>query len=221
MTYVVPTILVKNEHEFRRRVAAIGTYFNRAQIDVLDNTFVPAESFRDVRAIEYIRGDLQYEIDLMTRIDGYDLAQWNKPWVDKIIIHVEATAQADAVLKQIRAWGKRAFLSVNPDTSFTAMERYLPNADGVLFMTVKPGRSGNLFQPQVLDAIQAFRKKHPTVEIEVDGGVTLETMQSLLSVGVNGFAVGSFLDNEKMEEHALELVAAIEQFEQKNQQRKR
>jgi len=220
MTYVVPTVLVKTELEFRRRVAAIGSYFNRAQIDVLDNTFVPGESFRDIHTIEYVRGDLQYEVDLMTRIDGYDLAQWNRPWVDKIIIHAEATTQADAVLKQIKAWGKRAFLSLNPESNFSILERHLPHADGVLFMTVQPGRSGNPFVTHVLDSIQAFKKKHPQVEIEVDGGVSLETLSALLSVGVNGFAVGSFLSNEKMEDHAIELVAAIEQFEQKNQQRK-
>jgi len=213
MTYVAPTILVPTEAVLKERIAAIRQVYVRAQIDVLNDTFVKASSFADAQVIDGVIHSVTCEVDLMVDMSNYDLAQWNKSWVDKIAFHIEAITDPRPIIELIKSWGKKVFLSLNPDTSIGALEPYIKTIDGVLFMTVHPGRSGNPFQPQVLDAIKEFHDRHREVEIEVDGGVNVDTLPSLLSVGVSGFAVGSYLDNNHIEDRSQKLLSIIENFE--------
>lgn len=213
MIYIVPTILVRTEKGFNERVAAIAPHFNRTQIDVLNDTLVSGSSFADAKAIERGIKELTCEVDLMVTLDGYDLSQWNRHWVDKIIFHSEATTEPQNHIQLIRSWGKKVFMSLNPGTDANLVVPYLKMIDGVLFMTVTPGRSGNLFRHEIVDVIREFHMTHPEVEIEVDGGVTSETMPLLLDAGVSGFAVGSFFDGAHIEENVMQLIETVERFE--------
>ncbi len=221
MISIAPTILVSDEGVLRGRLAAIKPYYMRAQVDVLNNSFVEATSFADPDVIEQHVAGLSCEIDLMVDINGYDIAQWNRTWVDTISFHVEASSDPAATIDAIRSFQKRVVLSINPDTDIEMLEPFTRKIDGVLFMTVYPGRSGNPFQTHVLDAIRTFHGAHPGVPIEVDGGVTAETMPELLDIGVTGFAIGSYLSNEKIEENTQVLISLVEVFEQKQAARKR
>src|SRR3989344_1634182 len=221
MISIAPTILVSDEGALKGRLAAIKPYYMRAQVDVLNNSFVNATSFADPDVIERHGSELQCEIELMVDINGYDIAQWNRAWVDAISFHVEASSDPAATIDAIRSFQKRVVLSINPDTDIEMLEPFIRKIDGVLFMTVYPGRSGNPFQTHVLDAIRTFHVAHPGVPIEVDGGISAETMPEFLDIGVTGFAIGSYLSNEKIEENTQVLISLVEAFEQKQASRKR
>lgn len=210
MISVAPTILVATPQELRERVQAIAPYFTRAQIDVLNNTFVSETSFADPDFVESLGSKLTFEIDLMVSVDEYDLEQWRRPWVDMIAFHIEATRKPAEHIAVVKSWGKRVFLALNPETEADAVSPYVKDVDGVLCMTVTPGKSGNPFQTEVLEKIQFLRKKYPKLDIEADGGVSADTLPSLLSVGVTGVAVGSYLAADKMEERSLALLSVIE-----------
>lgn len=213
MIVVSPTILVPSASEFQKRVRSIEPFFSRAQIDVLDNTLVPRTSFADPVFVESLHTHLTFEVDLMVSLNNYNLSQWNRPWVDMIAVHVEASSDPRPYLKTIRSWGKQAFLSLNPETPLSALEPHLSYADGVLFLTVEPGASGGGFQESVIEKIQKFRAENADTEIEADGAVRPATIPLLLAAGVTRVAVGSFLANGSMESSSLELLSAIERAE--------
>lgn len=216
MTYVVPTILVPTSAAFDYRLSSLRPHFLRAQLDVLNGTFAPAQTFCDAGYIDQHHDRLMFEIDLMVDLDGYDLEVWNRPWVDKIIFHIEACRDPKPIIKKITGWGKKVFLSLNPETDLEAVRPYLKSVNGILFLAVNPGQSGSTLQPQVLDKIKSLRQQNAVIDIEVDGGVNDENLPALLDVGANGFAVGSFLDNREIEERLLRLITIIENFERRS-----
>jgi ribulose-phosphate 3-epimerase len=216
MITVVPTVLEQDEAAVQARLQAIGTNFSRAQLDVLNNTFVPYQSFADPDVLERIRENIEFEVDLMVSIDDYNLDQWNRGWVYRIAFHVEATDKVQATIDKIKSWQKKVYLSLNPDTELEAIEPYRKKVDGILFLTVNPGKSGNPYQPQVVERIRDLRDMDKEICIEVDGGVTNETLPFLLDAGVNGVAIGSYFANDKIESRSMEILEVIEEFDRKN-----
>lgn len=210
MITVSPTILVATSQQFEERVRAIKPFFTRAQIDVLNNTLVAGTSFADPAYVDSLSTLLTFEVDLMVNLDEYDLAQWNRPWVDMIAVHVEAADDLKPSIETIQSWNKKAFVAINLETDIETLDPYLGSADGVLFMAVEPGRSGNPFKYDVVERILRFRETHDAIAIEVDGGISNQTLPPLLAAGVTRIAVGSYLENKKMEERSLALLEIIE-----------
>lgn len=213
MITVTPTILERTQKNFEARFQALRPHFLRAQIDVLNDTFVSGISFADPGVVDSFKTNLVFEIDLMVSMEGYDLMQWNKPWVEMIAFHIEATNSPKKYIDMIRSWGKRVFISMNSETHIEALDPVINLVDGVLVMTVVPGKSGNPFIYESLDIIRALRARHKTLPIEADGGVTKDTLPMLLEAGVTEVAVGSYLQNDRVEERSLDFLEIIEKFE--------
>ncbi len=212
MIAVVPTILVPDRQAYDRRLAALKAHFVRAHLDVLNDTLVSGKSFCNSAYIGTRAVGLQFEVHVMVDCKNYNLAQWNQPWVEKIIVHAEASG-ADSCLASAHGWGKRVFVALNPGTDPQVITRFRSNVDGVMVMTVEPGRNAAPFQAQMLDVIKKIRSEHPLLELEADGGVSNETVQALLDVGITTVAVGSYLHNDRVEERLLDLIGIIEHFE--------
>jgi len=215
MTAIAPAILAENQAAFYERFKSLKPHFLKAQIDVVNDTIIPGQAWADAEVIDQWVGSMKFEVHLMVELENYDLEQWNRKWVEKIIVHVEAGDILDEVIKTIKSWGKQAFIAISPDTDVTQLEPYLNRVDGVMFMTIYPGRMGNPFQTDVLDVIKVFHAKHPKILIEADGGVTNETLPSLLSAGVSIVAIGSYLDSKKIEERLFEIIPIFEHYEKK------
>jgi ribulose-phosphate 3-epimerase len=137
---------------------------------------------------------------------------------DMITIHFEATEDVEDTLNYIRRSGKKAGLCFNPETSLSMVPKYLDKCDSILFMTVHPGFAGQGFIPKVLEKIEFTRKlcdklgiyeggesfedvreaknKKP-FEIQVDGGIDLETGKRCVDMGANVLVSGSFLYSQK------------------------
>jgi len=144
MNSIIPTILVSDRSSLEKRIAVLKKHFTRAQIDVLNDTLVEGTLFADPDVIESLIGNIQCEVHLMVSLDDYDLEQWNRDWVDKIIIHIEAGVAVEKAIKMVKAWGKKVFLALNPDTKLEEIEPYRKKVDGIMFLTVIPGKNGSL-----------------------------------------------------------------------------
>lgn len=197
---IIPAILSRTRIEFEARLKAIKPYFDHAQVDVLNDTLIAGLSYADPRVIEELRGAMRFDIHCMVSIAEYDIERWRKPWVDKIIIHIESGQKISSVLKEIRSWGKQAYLAVNPDTGTAELDQFHGQYDGVQFMTVKPGSMGNAFHHGVVSKIRAFKKNNPDMPIDVDGGVDDQTIKLLRDAGVSSVIVGSYLSSENIGE---------------------
>lgn len=212
MISIVPTILARTRTEFDARFAAVQPHFLKAHLDVLNNTLVNGESFHEAEYIGRQAGSIKFEIHLMVDLDDYDLSIWNQPWIEKMIVHCEAPGVAKQ-LSDMRSWGKQLYIAANPDTQTDVLKPHLAHSDGCMVMTVMPGHMGAPFQPQALDTITWVRKHYSRLPIEADGGVSNETLLSLLDLGVTTVAVGSYLDTNDIENRLFSLIALIERFE--------
>ena len=114
--------------------------------------------------------------------------------------HQEIKEQLKSLAKEIRKKKKKVWIVLNPQTSVKKIEDYLGLIDGVLIMTVTPGKYGSKFQPAMLKKINQIKKLNPSIMVGVDGGVNDKTILKIHKAGADSFVSGSYLqksDNPK------------------------
>jgi ribulose-phosphate 3-epimerase len=163
-------------------------------VDVMDGHFVPNITIGPavVRAIRPITAK-PLDVHLMIAPADPFLAAFAEAGADRITVHVEAGPHLHRSLQAIKALGKKAGVSLNPDTPESAIEYVLELLDLVLVMSVNPGFGGQAFIPSSIDKIARIRDmiEGRDILIEVDGGVTVETARPLVSAGADVLVAGS------------------------------
>ena len=126
-----------------------------------------------------------------------DIEQFAKAGADIIGFHVEAGSDVDETIDLIHSFGKKACLTIKPKTPAEAVFPYLEKLDMVLVMSVEPGFGGQAFMPESLPKITAIREKANElgleIDIEVDGGINLETAPLATKAGANVLVTGNVL----------------------------
>lgn len=165
-------------------------------LDVMDGAFVPSISF-GMPVIASIRPctDRLFDVHMMVEEPGRYVEDIKAAGADLICVHAEACTHLDRTLNQIKGLGLKAGIALNPATSLSVLEYTLELADMVLLMTVNPGFGGQSFIPYTLRKVSDLRemieRKGLSTDIEVDGGVTLHNVDSLMEAGANVFVAGS------------------------------
>jgi ribulose-phosphate 3-epimerase len=181
-------------------------------IDVMDGNFVPNISF-GLPVIESIRARTKKIFDahlMMAKPDDF-LEAFAKAGADIITVHAEACTHLDRTLQSIRALGKKAGVALNPATPLNVLEHVLDRLDLVLIMTVNPGFGGQKFIPAMLPKItQAHAMlKGRAIDLEVDGGITLDNAADVHRAGANVLVAGSAIfKGGKLKENADAMRAA-------------
>ncbi len=167
-------------------------------VDVMDGAFVPNITIGPavIRAIRPWT-TLPFDVHLMITSPERYIEQFADAGADYITVHVEATENIDRAIDLIHSLRKRAGLSLNPETPFSAVEPYLERIDLLLVMTVRPGFGGQSFMPVGLPKIAAARERldalGSTAEVEVDGGINRDTGRQCIEAGATVLAAGSAL----------------------------
>ena len=167
-------------------------------IDVMDGLFVPSISF-GLPVIRSVRKSTSkvFDVHLMINEPIRYIKDFVEAGADIITVHVEACSDIVATLNQIKELGVKASISLNPDTPVSAIEPYLGMVDMVLVMSVNPGFGGQKFIPSSIDKnlvelfVFALKDKNLDYDIEVDGGIHLENLLSVLEAGANVIVTGS------------------------------
>ncbi len=201
---IIPAIMPDTFDDLRTKLALVQGATRNVQIDVMDGIFVLGktwpysgrgkELFSDI-----VRGnqgfpfweDFDFEADFMVDRPELVIADWVRAGIARAIIHIESRHDFSACL---RATGDAVDVGVaiNTTTPLSRLDTYIGAAAFVQFMGIATiGRQGELFDERVLAHISSFKQAHPDVTIQVDGGVSAETIPLLKSVGVTRFAVGS------------------------------
>lgn len=121
-----------------------------------------------------------------------------KDKVQSIIIHYESSVNPVEAIKYAKSSNIETWVAINPETKVEEIEELLSIIDGVLVMTVTPGRYGSTFQLEALEKVREIRRLQKNMNIEVDGGINDETILLAKEMGANYFASGSFImKNEK------------------------
>ena len=164
-------------------------------IDVMDGHFVPNLTMGPF-IVERIKEITKVPLDIHLMVehpDKYVESFTQKTTKDDILtFHIEATEDPLSVINLIKDRGIKAGVAINPDTHEKTVEKLLESIDILLVMTVYPGFSGQAFKKYVCDKLKKLREMAPeNLDIEVDGGIKLETIPDAASAGANVFAAAT------------------------------
>jgi len=165
-------------------------------IDVMDGHFVPNITIGPmiVKAIRRIT-DLPLDVHLMISHPDMFVDDFAEAGATIISVHAETLMHLHRTVQYIRHKGVRPSVSLNPATSLDVLEYVLEDLDMVVLMTVNPGFEGQKFIPEVIPKVKRLRemadKRGLDIEIEVDGGISPETIGRVSSAGANVFVAGS------------------------------
>ena len=166
-------------------------------LDVMDGHFVPNMSFGPdvIKAIRPV-SDIFFDVHLMIERPERYIDKFIAAGADGVTIHFESTENPAAVLKSIREAGKKAGLSISPDTPAEAIAELLPLADMILVMTVYPGFGGQKLIPAQLEKANRIRqmldaKGLTATDLQADGGIGLGNLADVLAAGINVVVAGT------------------------------
>jgi ribulose-phosphate 3-epimerase len=191
--------LANLEHELRRAEDAGADMIH---IDVMDGVFTRSITFGDY-VVKNLRPHtiLPFDTHLMVNDPTELIPLFVAAGSDIITIHEESKCDIAACLKSIRALGKKAGISVNPETDVKRVFPYLELCDMVLIMSVKPGAGGQAFMESAPMKIKAVRDEADRLglelDISVDGGINDETAPKVFEAGANVAVVGTYLLNSE------------------------
>lgn len=196
---IAPSILSSDFSKLGEVLQALNTSgADMVHVDVMDGHFVPNITFGPP-VIKKIRqySSLPFDVHLMIAPVHKYIKDFADAGADIITIHPEATEDLLASIKLIKSLGKKAGVSLNPETPVDKVLPVLNSIDLVLIMSVNPGFGGQSFMSEVLPKVQHLRKvideKKLSVEIEIDGGIDFVTGKLAKEAGVDILVSGTTL----------------------------
>jgi len=211
------SILDANLAYLKEEIKKIEPYTDFIQIDVMDGHFVPNISFGIpiVKAIKDIT-DIPLESHLMIQEPERYIRNFIDTGSDCVIIHYESKSSMRIldIIEEIKKFGVKAGLALNPDTDVKNILGFLKEIDLLLIMSVFPGFGGQKFIEKTYERIKEVKKlidlKNVKVKVEVDGGVNLDNASKLLKAGVDILVVGSAIYKSSDVEKAAKNFSSIE-----------
>ena len=192
---ITPSILNADFARLGEEVARIGSA-DWVHVDVMDNHFVPNLTFGPTMVEALVRStDVPLDAHLMIEDPDDHALAYVEAGCGSVTFHVEAAKAPVRLAREIRAKGARAAMALKPATPVEPYEEMLPELDMLLVMTVEPGFGGQSFLdlclPKIRTARALMRKHGVETWLQVDGGVSLETIERCADAGADVFVAGS------------------------------
>lgn len=197
MAQIAPSLLAANFANLEEEIYKVKTGgAEYLHLDVMDGNYVPNISF-GIPVIKSLRGitDLIFDVHLMIDKPERYIKDFVDAGADILTIHQESTTHLHSTIQQIKSYGVKAGVSLNPATPLDVLEYVIKDIDLILIMSVNPGFGGQSFIPAMIEKIQDTRKlidKHnPNIILQVDGGIKLDNVKEVVNAGTDLVVVGS------------------------------
>lgn len=201
---IAPSILSADFANLEKEISILNNSdADYIHVDVMDGHFVRNLTFGPP-VIEKIRkySKKPFDVHLMIKSVEQYIESYSKAGGDIITIHPETTDNLDNAISKIKSLGKKVGISLNPDISLDKVLPVLKKIDLVLIMSVYPGFAGQKFIPDVLEKVKTLREKiekeNLNVEIEIDGGINIDTAKLAKKAGANVLVAGTAVYENNM-----------------------
>jgi ribulose-phosphate 3-epimerase len=189
--------------QVREAISAGGAYIH---VDVMDGHFVPNLTVGPlvVKALKPITQPAGVLLDVHLMIEKPELLipDFARAGADSITVHVETCPHLHRTVEQIKEFGVRAGVTLNPATPLAALEEILPYADLILVMSVSPGFGNQVYIPSITAKISRLRQMLDErglihIEVEVDGGIKTNNIAEVVGAGATVLVIGSAIFNRQ------------------------
>ena len=196
MIQIAPSMLAADFLHLEKDVETVNKHADLFHLDVMDGVFVPNISF-GFPVIEAIAKKAEKPMDVHLMIinpENY-VERFAKVGAETISFHLNATNDPSAVLRQIRSYGVKAGLVINPDLPVESLFPYLAEADFILLMSVFAGFGGQKFIEATYERVRTLKaeieRQNLDLPIQVDGGVSASNAAALAEAGATILVAGS------------------------------
>ena len=196
MRKIAPSMLAADFLHLEKDVETVNKYADIFHLDVMDGVFVPNISF-GFPVIEAIakKAEKPMDVHLMIVEPEKYVERFAKAGASMISFHLNATSDPSSVLRQIRSYGVKAGLVINPDIPVESLYPYLAEADFILLMSVFAGFGGQKFIEETYERVRTLKaeieRQGLSLDLEVDGGVSASNAKALADAGFNILVAGS------------------------------
>jgi ribulose-phosphate 3-epimerase len=195
---ITPSILNADHENLSAEIAKIAVDSDLIHLDIMDNLFVPNLTW-DFAAAEKIIAKCPIPVDAHLMINDVDriALDYALAGAGSVTIHIEAAQTPAQTLRNLRKIGARAGMALKPGTDIESYVDLLDEIDMLLIMTVEPGFGGQKFMADMMDKVRkskALIGDRP-IWIQVDGGVSMETIAIAREAGADTFVAGSAVFN--------------------------
>ena len=199
MKIVAPSMLSCNFGELGDEIEMVNkSKAGWFHLDIMDGVFVPNITFgTPILEIFDSLGKKHLDMHLMIINPEKYIEKFAGLGADTITVHYEACDDLKKIIGDIKKLGVKAGLAINPDTDVSLLDHLLEDIDLVCLMSVFPGFSGQKFIPETFPRLKELKrminKKNTNTLIQIDGGVSLDNAQELISLGADVLVAGSFV----------------------------
>ena len=225
---IVPAILEKSFDAIQEAVDRARGVAKSVQIDVVDGVYAsnatwPFLSGGEGGSVAHLSEKeladkaeclyglrIPFELDLMVQSPEDSLGVWLLTDASRLIIHRASTQYVSYCVNRVKDDGREVYLGLTASDTVAGVASVLEIVDGVQCMGIaEVGKQGEPYDERIETLIADIREAYPALSIQVDGGVSVQTMPRLLSVGVEQFAVGSALFQGDVKENFSALQGAV------------